>query len=124
MIVEDVHKFVVRHPACGVVFPGWQPDQLMWHLAEALRDGELFIAAVDENIYGVIIARIDHEARQIVVSSIITTAKPTFITFVRKWRAMYPDYTVVGKRSGKTRRYNIGNFKRLLHDERTDTVSC
>lgn len=125
MIINDVHRFVVRHPAFQRVFPGWRSDQLMWHLAETLRDGELYVAADEDRIYGVIIAEIDHTTQQICVSSIITSTDQTFKTFVIKWAGMYPDYTVVGRRNGKLRHYKLRNFRRLLNHERAhSTVSC
>lgn len=125
MIVADVHRFVRQHPACDYVFPGWSHDQLMWHLAESMRDGDLYVAAADDRIYGVIIANVNHETREIRVSSILTQDPQAFIKFVRKWAAMYPDYTVVGRRTDTLRRFTLRNFKRFLHNEqRTNSVPC
>ena len=127
MIVDNVHKFITRHPAYQRVFPGWASDQLMWHLAEAVRDQELYVCTEGDmhgEISGVIIARIDNNTHEIRVSSIITNRPGSFEVFIRKWMVLYPDYTVVGRRSDKIKRYTLANFQRLLNHERVNPVSC
>ena len=114
MLVEAVHKFARTHPKRDCAFPGWTVEQILWSLAESARDDELYVLAEQDqsNIQGFIQASINHDLREIYVSNILVSSTNALKTFVTRWKELYPDYTVKGRRKQRSvRQYKPSNFK-------------
>lgn len=111
--VEDAVNYVLKHRK-NKVFRGLSPEQIRGLIVNAAEKREFVTVESPEGLCGVLVARADHDKKELFIKHVLTTARGALKAMLVKFHEWYPGWTLAALRRNKPVRYNTPRLVHLL----------